>query len=229
MRSRDKVVAVIPTLDEEATIASVVGALRERVDLVLVVDGGSRDATVARAIDAGAEVVPEARRGYGRAAATGAARATELGADVIAFLDGGGAEDPADLDLVLSPLRSGTVDFVVGSRVRGERERGALSGTQRAGNALATQLIAKLHGYGYTDLGSMRAIRADALRRLDMREMGCGWPAEMQVKAARQDLRVVEVPMRYRRRRGGRSKISGTIRGSVRAGRAILRVVVTTR
>lgn len=221
---------VIPALQEATTVGGVVSALLSLgVDGVIVVDGDSSDGTATAARDAGAHVLLEPRRGYGRACHTGSERAVDLGAQVLAFTDAAGAEDPGDLLAVLEPIREGRADLVVGSRVRGALEPGALQPLQRVGNHLATRLISGLHGHRYTDLGSMRAVAAGALQRLQMREMGCGWPIEMQVKAARRGLRIEEVPMRYGKRRGGRSKISGTIAGSVRAASAMLRVVLTAR
>lgn len=225
-----RVAVVIPVLDEAGTIESIVRAARATVGdtprPVIVVDGGSVDDTRNRARAGGADVVIEPRRGYGRACAAGAQRAGELGAEVVAFLDGAGAEDPRDLPRIVAPILAGEADFVVGSRVLGDAEPGALRPAQRVGNHVATWLIAWLHGHRYTDLGSMRAIRCDALRDLGLVEAAHGWPAEMQVKAARAGLRIRELPIRYRRRRTGQSKVSGTLRGTMRAGVAILRVVV---
>jgi glycosyltransferase involved in cell wall biosynthesis len=218
-------VVVIPAWNEAGSIAAVVRGIPADWPVV-VVDGGSSDGTVERAREAGAEVVVEPRRGYGRACRTGADRAAELGADVVAWVDAGGCEDPADLAEVVAPVARGEYDLCVGSRVRGERERGALRPMQRLGNALAVRLIALRWGQRFTDLGSPRAIRLNALNRLEMSELGMGWPVQMQALAAREGLRVTEVPVRYRRRRVGASKVSGSPIGSLRAGRAILGVVL---
>jgi len=219
------VVAVIPALREVATIGAVVTAVAGYVDAVVVVEGASGDGTAERAREVGADVVIEARRGYGRACLAGAERATELGADVVVFVDGGGAEDPADLPALLEPLRAGRADLVVGSRVRGDRERGALRPLQRLGNALVVRVLARRHGFEFSDLGSMRAIRADSLRALALTETGSGWPLQMQARALASGLRVVEVPIRYRRRQGGRSKVSGNLGSATRAGLTMLRVL----
>ncbi len=209
-----KVVVVIPALEEEATIGEVVRAIRAQgLDEVVVVDGGSRDRTAERAEEAGGRVVVEEAR--------------RLGAEAVAFIDGAGAEDPADLPGLLAPLREGRAELVLGSRVLGVREEGALRRRQRAGNWLATSLITLRFGHRYSDLGSLRAIRLEALERLRMRERLHGWPVEMQVAALREGLRVEELPIRYRRRRGGSSKVSSSLRGSLRAGAAILRVVLS--
>lgn len=220
-----KVVAIVPALREAATIGDVVAAVGRHVAVVVVVDGASGDGTAKHAAAAGAVVVVEARRGYGRACMAGVARARELGADLIAFVDGGGAEDPDDLPAVLGPLRADRADLVVGSRVRGAREPGALRPLQRLGNGLATAVLARRHGRRFSDLGSLRAIGAEALAGLGMKETGSGWPLEMQARALARGLRVEEVPIAYRRRQGGESKVSGSPLGSLRAGLTMLRVL----
>jgi glycosyltransferase involved in cell wall biosynthesis len=218
------VAAVIPTLNEAATIANVVAGIpREVVQETIVADGGSTDGTADIARAAGARVV-QAGRGYGAACAAGAAAAGG-GCGIILFLDGDGA-DRADLaELLVTPVRDGTHDFVIGSRVRGEREPGSMSWHQVAAGRLAGWLITALYGVRYTDMCAFRAIRRDALERLDLREMGYGWNIEMQMKAARAGLRVLEVPVAYRRRAGGESKVAGSLRGSIRAGWRIVVVI----
>lgn len=224
-----RVVAILPALNEAATLPAVLAAIApDLVWRVVVVDGGSSDGTPVLAQQAGAQVVTERQRGYGRACLAGAAEAQRLGAEVLAFLDASGSADPADLPAILAPILQGQADLALGSRTMGHAEPGALRPLQRLGNALAVSLIRLRHGKKYSDLGSMRAITSSALGALAMRELAHGWPAEMQVKAARVGLRVVEVPMRYRRRPAGRSKVSGTWSGAVRAGAAILRVVLTS-
>jgi glycosyltransferase involved in cell wall biosynthesis len=222
--------AIIPALDEEAALPGVLAELaRTPLRLVVVIDNGSRDATREVARRAGARVVDEPRRGYGAACLRGIAecrRATPP-PDVVAFLDADGSDDPAELPSLLAPLERGEADLVLGSRVLDPRrvEPGALSPQARAGNLVATTMIRLLYGVRHTDLGPFRAIRLDALERLHMRDLDWGWTAEMQVKAIRRGLRVVEVPTAWRRRRGGRSKISGTVRGVVGAGYKILTTV----
>jgi len=223
-----KVVAILPAWNEASSVAAVVrGISRDLVDHVVVVDGGSSDATCAQARNAGAEVVVEPRPGYGLACQAGVARARELGADVLAFLDASSAADPVDLRSVLAPVLAGQADFVLGSRTSGLAEPGSLRPLQRAGNRLATALISVLYHHNYSDLGSMRAISSGCLAHLDMQESAHGWPVEMQVQAARRGLRIREVPIHYRRRRAGRSKVSGHPLGALKAGLAILRVVLT--
>ena len=208
-----EVVAIVPAMDEEVTIAGVVEALLALpVDRVLVVDGGSLDATAARAAAAGAEVVTEHRRGYGRACLTGAEHAA--GADVLLFSDGDGS------DVVLA----GGADLVIGSRLRGHRDRRAMAPHQVAGNRLVAALLRHRHAVRITDVGPFRAVRASVFVGLGMREMTYGWPTEMIVRAARGGHRVLEVPVDYRVRAGGRSKVSGSARASVRAAFDMVRV-----
>jgi glycosyltransferase involved in cell wall biosynthesis len=221
--------AIVPALDEEASIGGVVAAIpRPLVRTVVVVDNGSRDRTAEVARAAGAAVVREPARGYGAACLAGMAHLGRLEPppDAVAFLDGDGADDPGELAALLGPIARGEADLVVGSRTLGAREPGALSPQQRVGNALATALIAALHRHRYSDLGPFRAIRFPSLRALGMRERAYGWTVEMQLAALAAGLRVVEVPVRYRRRRAGRSKVSRTVRGTVGAGATIVSTIV---
>jgi glycosyltransferase involved in cell wall biosynthesis len=217
--------AVIPALDEEASLGAVLDAIPSPpVRRVIVADNGSRDGTARVARERGATVVLEPRRGYGAACLRGLEALKADPPDVVLFLDADGSDDPSEAPEVLRPILEGRADLVVGSRVLGRADPGALTPHARFGNWLATRLLAALHGARYTDLGPFRAIRYGALRSLDMRDQDFGWTVEMQVKAARRGLRHVEVPVRYRRR-VGRSKISGTVVGSVRAGVKILATV----
>ena len=221
------VAVIIPALNEAATLGELVAETwRQGVAWVIVADNGSTDGTAGVARTAGAEVVSEPRRGYGYACAAGAGRALDLGAATLVFMDGDGSARPAELPRLLAPLATGTADLVLGSRVLGGAERGALATHQRLGNALSAALMRRLYGLAVTDLGPYRAIRADLLRALDMREMTYGWPTEMTVKAARRGARVVEAPVSWANRRGGRSKVSGTLRGSVLAAVYILGVTL---
>ena len=211
---------VIPAFDEEQAIGQVLEAIPGGlVRRVVVVDNGSTDGTAARAREGGASVLSEPRRGYGQACLTGIAALEDP--DIVVFLDGDFSDYPQEMDAVVAPIIRGEADMVIGSRVLGEAEKGALQPQQRFGNALATGLIRLLFGVSFTDLGPFRAIRFTALQQLGMRDCNFGWTVEMQVKAARQGLRTVEVPVRYRRRIGT-SKVSGTLSGTVRAGYKIL-------
>jgi glycosyltransferase involved in cell wall biosynthesis len=211
------VAAVIPTLNEAETIGGTIAMLpRDVVDVVIVADSSSSDGTAAIAQAAGARVVTIAARGYGRACAAGVAAAGE-GCGIILFLDGDGA-DRADLaEMLVGPIRAGTHDFVIGSRVRGVREPGSMSWHQVLAGRLAGWLMSALYGVRYSDMCAFRAISREALARLDMRETSYGWNIEMQMKAARAGLRILELPVPYRCRAGGSSKVAGTVSGSVRA------------
>ncbi len=216
------VAAVIPTLNEAATIAGTIAMLPlDVVDEIIVADSSSRDGTAAIAQAAGARVVALAERGYGRACAAGVAAAGEA-CGIILFLDGDGA-DRADLaDLLVAPIRAGTHDFVIGSRVRGVREPGSMSWHQVLAGRIAGGLMSLLYGVRYTDMCAFRAISRESLARLDMREATYGWNIEMQMKAARARLRILELPVPYRCRAGGSSKVAGTLGGSLRAGWRIM-------
>jgi len=217
-----RVFAVIPALNEEAAIGQVVQNLpRDLLDQVIVVDNGSTDDTGTVAWEAGAVVVTEPERGYGAACAAGVALARRLGATVIVLLDGDASDVPSDLHTILAPVLAGDADLVMGSRARGTVEPGALTPQQRFGNWLAARILRR-YGLAITDLGPFRAIRADALAMLDMHERTYGWSTEMLVKAARAGLRVREVPVSYRKRAGGKSKVGGTIHGSIKAAVVIL-------
>jgi len=211
---------VIPTLNEAQTIGSVLAEIPAayRFDLI-VADGGSTDGTQAIAHAAGARVLA-AGRGYGRACALGAELA-HPDSRVIAFMDGDGADRADLIDRLARPVLDGTWQLALASRTRGEREPGAMLWHQLlAGRAfgLATGL---LYGVPYSDMCAFRAIGRDALRRLDMREATYGWNIEMQMKAARARMRVLEVPLPYRRRGGGASKVAGSVPGTLRAGARI--------
>jgi glycosyltransferase involved in cell wall biosynthesis len=210
-----RIVVVIPTLDEEQSIAHVVHEIpRPLVDRVIVADGGSRDATVAQAQAAGAEVI-DAGRGYGRACLAASMAAED--AEIVVFMDGDGADDPRAIAKLIEPIRSGRYDFVIGSRARGQRDPGSIAWHQLAAGRLAGRGMRFLYGVPYTDMCAFRAIRRDVLLQLGMREQTYGWNLEMQMRAARSGLRILEVPVNHRTRRGGQSKISGNISGTARA------------
>jgi glycosyltransferase involved in cell wall biosynthesis len=222
-----RVSVVIPTYNEAQSIGRVLDDIPwAEVTEVLVVDSGSSDGTREIASSRGARVVLEPLRGYGRACLTGLAAATRP--EVIAFLDGDYSDRPAELPTLLEPLRSGRADIVLGSRLAGHRMAGALPWHSVFGNRLAAGLIRLLCGLQLTDLGPFRAARYDVLRSLQLRELTYGWPVEMIVKGALRGLRIVEVPVSYHPRIG-RSKITGTVRGTIGAGWCILSGIVKYR
>ena len=216
------VAVVIPTLNEAQSIAAVVAEIpREVAAEIIVVDGGSSDGTPALALAAGARILRPQGRGYGRACAAGADAAGEA-CGIIVFMDGDGADRGDLMRRLVEPIRRGTHDFTIASRARGLREPGAMSWHQLAAGYLAGLGIFALYGTRYSDMCAYRAIRRDCLGRLEMREMSYGWNIEMQMKAARQRLRILELPMPYRRRRGGVSKVAGSLGGTMRAGGRII-------
>jgi glycosyltransferase involved in cell wall biosynthesis len=187
----------------------------------IVVDGGSKDRTAANAAAAGARVVVEPRRGYGRALMSGI-EALAPAATVVLFLDGDGSDRPETIPAVLGPIEEGRADFVLGSRLLGDREPGSLSPAQIVAGRLAGLLMRLRYGVRFTDMSPFRAIRREALERLGMAEETYGWNLEMQMRAAAAGLRIVEVPVGQRRRVGGVSKVSGDWRRAVRAAAVIL-------
>ena len=189
---------------------------------VVVADNGSMDGTVRVAREGGAEVVAAPRRGYGSACLAGLDHLRRTGPpDIVVFVDADYSDHPDELPRLVAPLLAGEADLVIGSRVLGHREPGALLPQARAGNLVAVLLIRLFYGHRFTDLGPFRAIRWESLERLGMSDPNFGWTAEMQVKALRHGLRATEVPVSYRRRVGV-SKITGTVSGTIRAGYKIL-------
>jgi glycosyltransferase involved in cell wall biosynthesis len=214
--TRPRVALVIPTLDEEAAIGGVIAAVPpDAVDRIVVVDSSSSDRTVEHAKAAGAQVISLAQRGYGRACRVGAEAATDC--DIIVFLDGDGSDCPELIPTLVAPLVERRYDFVIGSRARGTREPGSMTPHQLIAGRVLGAAMRLLYGVGYTDMGPFRAIRRDTLMRLRMREETYGWNLEMQMRAARAGLRILELPVAHRRRAGGRSKVSGNLRGTLRA------------
>lgn len=228
------VAVLIPALDEEATLPPVLASipragagwcLRE----IVVADNGSVDRTAEVARAAGARVVRVPRRGYGAACLAAIALLEHDPPAIAAFLDADGSDDPSDLPRVIDPIVRGEADLVVGSRVLGQADPGSLTVVQRFGNRLATALLRGLYGSQFTDLGPLRAVRWASLVQLGMRDRDYGWTVEMQARALRDRLRCVEVPVAWRRRRGGVSKVSGTVRGAVGAGTKILWTIARVR
>ena len=214
---------IIPALNEEEPIAKVVRAVAATKipSEIIVVDNGSTDQTAERARSAGARAVAEPQRGYGRACSAGV-RALSPECDTVVFLDGDGSDCPEFINELVDPILAGKYDFVIGSRTRGKREPGSMNVQQILSGRIAGVILRLLYGVRYTDMCPFRAIRRDALEQLGMREQTYGWNLEMQMKAARAGLRILEVPVNHRRRAGGESKVSGTLRGTFVAGTRIV-------
>jgi glycosyltransferase involved in cell wall biosynthesis len=220
------VAVVIPALNEAENLPKLIARIPKHPDdtvTVIVVDNGSTDDTAGAARKAGATVVTESRQGYGFACAAGVCAAGS--AEAIVFLDGDHSSDPAEMPALLAPLREGVADLVLGSRLLGGK-RDEMLPHQRFGNWLTAWLMRRLYGIQLTDLSPYRAIRTELLAKLDMREMTFGWPTEMMVKAARRGARLTEMPVSHHPRLAGKSKVSGTLRGSVLAGYYILRTTL---
>ncbi len=215
-----KISVIIPAFNEELSIGLVLDALpKEIIHEILVVNNASTDDTVAVARKHGARVVDEARRGYGSACLAGMAQLDEP--DIVVFLDGDFSDFPEEIIKLLKPIQEENVDFVLGSRMILEESRQALLPQARYGNWLAVFLIRLFFGKRYTDLGPFRAIRYSSLKQLQMQDTNFGWTVEMQIKAVRAKLSILEIPVRYRDRIGV-SKITGTVSGTLRAGTKII-------
>jgi len=214
------VAVIIPTFNEAESIGLVVAAVpRDIVDRVIVADGGSSDGTRERAQAVGAEVIAVGR-GYGLACLSGAQAAAD--ANILVYMDGDGADDPAAIAALIAPIKSDDCDFVIASRAGGHREPGSMAWHQLLAGRLIGALIGLLYGARYTDMCALRAIRRDTLLKLGMREMTYGWNLEMQMRAARMHLRLCELAVDYRCRIGGQSKVAGSLSGSLKAGARIL-------
>ncbi|MGA8480380.1 MAG: glycosyltransferase family 2 protein [Chthoniobacterales bacterium] len=227
------VALVIPALNEGEIIGEVVRSIPTLVDRVIVVDNGSTDDTAKRAEEAGALVVAQPARGYGRACRAGMHAAIAGGADIIVFIDGDGSDCPEFLEALVTPILRNKYDFVIGSRIRGEREPGSLTFQQVFAGRLAGWMLQAWYGVKFTDMSPFRAIRRSVLEALPLREETYGWNLEMQMLVARAKVRILEIPVNHRRRQGGVSKVSGTVRGTLLAGLRIastfLRVAFTAK
>jgi glycosyltransferase involved in cell wall biosynthesis len=220
------ILVIIPALNEEKSIGKVIADIpRNIVSEVVVTDNGSTDGTAKTSADSGATVLREERRGYGYACMKGIEYALSKPEgerpDIVVFLDGDYSDYPEELPLLVKPIIEDGYDMIIGSRTKGERERGALLPQALVGNALATTLIMRLYGVEFTDLGPFRAIRLNKLVELGMTDMTYGWTVEMQIKAAKKGLKCGEVPVSYRKRIGV-SKVTGTLGGTIKAGYKIL-------
>ncbi len=214
----EKVAIVIPALNEEAAIQQLLAELpQDFAQWIIVVDNGSTDDTASIARTYGAIVASEPVRGYGRACLKGFKTASNLGAEIVIFMDGDGSDDPADLPVLLQPIIDKRADLVIGSRVTKLAERGAVPAQARLGNWLVSRMISMLYNVRLRDIGSFRVMRCSLLEAIEMHEMTFGWPVEMLVKAARARYHILELPIHYRKRSHGRSKVAGTISGSMKA------------
>ncbi len=223
MRNKVKISVIIPAINEERSIGKVISEIPDWVDETIVVDNGSEDKTAEVARSAGAKVLFEPQRGYGAACLTGIANLDNP--DVVVFLDGDYSDYPEEVTHLVDPILNNEADMVIGSRVFGTAEKGALTPQARFGNWLACKLIRLFWKVRFTDLGPFRAIRFESLKRLNMRDPNYGWTIEMQIKAAQKGVRSIEVPVSYRKRIG-KSKVSGTVRGVILAGTKILYTIL---
>lgn len=224
MKNPPKVVVIIPAVNEEESIGKVVEAIpRPLVDTIIVGNNGSKDNTAEVAKKAGAVVVDESRPGYGWACLKGMEYASQMDEkpDIIVFIDGDFSDYPEEMPNVVAPIIENDIDLVIGSRDLGAKEKGSMTFPQRFGNWLATRLMRLFYRVRYTDLGPFRAIKYDALMNLGMSDKTYGWTIEMQLRAAKHKLTYTEVPVNYKRRIG-KSKVSGTIKGTILAGYKII-------
>lgn len=218
-----RIAVIIPVLNEESTLPLVLADIPgEVVEEVVVIDNGSTDHSIEVARVCGATVLSEPRRGYGAACLAGMTYLQKKAPDIVVFLDGDYSDHPDEISALVQPIIAGACDLVIGSRTKGNAEPGALLPQARFGNALATLLIRWIYGFSYSDLGPLRAIRFPALLQLGMVDQNYGWTVEMQIKAIQKGLRIAEVPVRYRKRAGGASKVTGTLKGTILAGYKIL-------
>jgi len=217
---------IIPALDEEPVIGLTLSRVpKDLFRTIIVADNGSTDRTAVVARSHGAIVVHAPERGYGNACLRAIGALPEE-IDVLVFMQADLSEDPEEARLLLAPITGGRADLVIGSRALGHAEPGALLPHQIFGNWLAASIVSWLYGFRYTDLGPFRAIRRDALTRLDLRETSYGWTIEMQVRAIEERLRIVEMPVSYKRRAAGENKVSGNALASVQAGIVIISTIV---
>jgi len=222
MRSEKKINVVIPAFNEELSIGKVVQSIpKDWIENIIVVNNNSTDKTQEVAALAGATVLLEKRKGYGYACLTGIEEAKKNKADIIVFLDGDFSDYPEEIPQLIEPILEQGMDMVIGSRATGKREKGSMTPQQVFGNWLATRLMKIFYGANFTDLGPFRAIKMDALEKLQMADKTYGWTIEMQIKAAKHKMNFCEVPVQYKKRIGV-SKVSGTVKGTVLAGIKII-------
>lgn len=216
---------IIPAYNEEQSIAKVINEIPENlVNEIIVVNNRSNDKTAELAKNAGATVLFEEYMGYGAACLKGIAYLQNKNCEVVVFLDGDYSDYPSEMKTLLNPILNDDYDFVLGSRVLGSRQKGALPLQSRIGSIIAGFLIRLFWGIKYTDLGPFRALKYDKLLKLNMRDKWFGWTVEMQIKAAKQKYRILEVPVSYRKRIG-KSKVTGTLKGTIMASIIILKTI----
>jgi glycosyltransferase involved in cell wall biosynthesis len=224
MRDGKNICVIIPTLNEETAIGKVIADIPDWVDVIIVSDNGSKDGTIEIASELGAIVLKGEGGGYGAACLTGI-KALPDTCDIVVFVDGDYSDYPDRMDALVDPIIGGDAQLVIGSRTLGNAQAGSLTLPQVFGNWLACFLIKLFWGVKYTDLGPFRAIERNALKRLKMTDKAFGWTVQMQLHSIFYDVKTIEVPVDYKPRIG-RSKISGTIRGTVLAGWAILGTIL---
>ena len=218
-------VVIIPAYNEEKSIAKVIGDIpKDVVSEVIVVNNNSNDNTESIALNAGAKVLFEKQKGYGAACLKGIDYLKEHTPDIVVFLDGDYSDYPEEIIDLIKPIKYDDYDFVLGSRVIGEREKGALPVQSRIGSVIAGNLISLFWKVKYTDLGPLRAIKYNKLLELEMQDTWFGWTVEMQIKAAKKHYKILEIPVRYRKRIG-KSKVTGTLKGTVMASFIIMKTI----
>jgi glycosyltransferase involved in cell wall biosynthesis len=224
MLNKKKIVVIIPAFNEEESLPKVINDIPSFVDEIIVVNNSSTDNTVEAAKLAGATVLTENERGYGAACLKGIDHIKNKNYDIVVFIDGDYSDHPEEMDLVVDPIINNDYDLVIGSRIIGKRESGAMLPQALFGNRLSTFLIKIFWNYKFTDLGPFRAIKYSSLIKLNMRDRNFGWTVEMQIKAAKQKMKTTEVPVSYRKRIG-QSKVTGTIKGTIKASYKILYLI----
>ncbi len=220
-----KIAVIIPAYNEEKSIGKIIAEIpRDIVNEVIVVNNNSTDKTAENAVKAGATVLYESFQGYGAACLKGIDYCRSKSYEIIVFMDGDYSDYPEEIKLLVNPIINEKYDFVLGSRVIGKREKGALPFQSRIGSIIAGFLMNLFWGVKYTDLGPFRAIKFDKLLNLDMQDKWYGWTVEMQIKAAQQKLKIIELPVQYRKRIG-QSKVTGTVKGTIMASFIIMKTI----
>ncbi|MBI1938946.1 MAG: glycosyltransferase family 2 protein [Ignavibacteriales bacterium] len=224
MINNKKIVVIIPAFNEEESLPHVIKDIPKFVDEIIVTNNGSTDRTVGVASNSGATVLTENEKGYGAACLKAINYIKNKNYDVVVFLDGDYSDHPEDMELVVNPIINNGYDLVIGSRMNGNRTNGAMLPQAILGNWLSSFLIKIFWKYKFTDLGPFRAIKYSSLIKLNMQDRNFGWTVEMQIKAAKQKIKCTEVPVSYRKRIG-KSKVTGTINGTIRASFKILYLI----